>query len=361
MRWDSPFQILTHYYTGVHIRDANGNIVTPDNRWSPLKVNWGSGVNPNNLQVGVTYQPQIQIQNTGIVAWDSSVKLGCVLKKPGGATVNCGEIAVGTVASGATVTKTLTLPVIGANWPKGVYDLRIDLKNANGWFRDQAIPWRSLNYKPCVGSNSCSENYLPLVMKNYVPPFIFNLPFNTSADLYYFAPHPGIPLPVSTNGTVNPTAILAAGQVSNDGYLTPNGAMKLSHIWVDGSGEGSADWTFDVQGRHGLLRAGDVDFSLSVRAGGGWGRDRSAIYVFFTDGTYVYSSWKPWETTGNWVQRWIKRGGEDGFDVTGNNPTGDGWGPYRDKYLDRIVLYLTFTNNESDFYIDDFELLYQPQ
>ena len=90
-----------------------------------------------------------------------------MLKKPGGATVNCGEITVGGLSPGTTVTKTLTLPVIGASWPKGVYDLRIDLKNANGWFRDQAIPWRSLNYKPCVGSNSCSENYLPLIMKDW--------------------------------------------------------------------------------------------------------------------------------------------------------------------------------------------------
>jgi hypothetical protein len=48
-RWDSAFQILTHYYTGIDIRDANGNIVTPEYRWNPLKVNWGSGVNPAYL------------------------------------------------------------------------------------------------------------------------------------------------------------------------------------------------------------------------------------------------------------------------------------------------------------------------
>ncbi|MER3513848.1 MAG: hypothetical protein C4310_05215, partial [Chloroflexota bacterium] len=72
VRWARPEQILVHYYTGVHIRDANnGNtILTPNERWNPLHIHWGT---PNNqppvLYHGQVYNLPIQIQNTGIADW----------------------------------------------------------------------------------------------------------------------------------------------------------------------------------------------------------------------------------------------------------------------------------------------------
>ena len=53
VRWVHSPQILTHYYTGVHIRDANsGNaIVTPAYRWVPLRMEWSTqdGGAPSSL------------------------------------------------------------------------------------------------------------------------------------------------------------------------------------------------------------------------------------------------------------------------------------------------------------------------
>ena len=40
--WTRPEQILFHYFTGVHLRDANNNkqIISPDWRWNPLMFQW---------------------------------------------------------------------------------------------------------------------------------------------------------------------------------------------------------------------------------------------------------------------------------------------------------------------------------
>lgn len=44
VRWERAEQILVHYYTGVHIRDAANNnaLLTPSYRWNPLQINWGT-------------------------------------------------------------------------------------------------------------------------------------------------------------------------------------------------------------------------------------------------------------------------------------------------------------------------------
>jgi len=47
VRWERAEQILVHYYTGVHIRDAGNNnaLLTPSYRWNPLQINWGTSDN----------------------------------------------------------------------------------------------------------------------------------------------------------------------------------------------------------------------------------------------------------------------------------------------------------------------------
>lgn len=42
VRWERTEQILVHYYTGVHIRDAGNNnaLLTPSYRWNPLQIDW---------------------------------------------------------------------------------------------------------------------------------------------------------------------------------------------------------------------------------------------------------------------------------------------------------------------------------
>jgi len=47
VRYDWARQILTHYYTGIHIRDASGTILTPAYRWVPLSVTWSEDCPPS--------------------------------------------------------------------------------------------------------------------------------------------------------------------------------------------------------------------------------------------------------------------------------------------------------------------------
>jgi hypothetical protein len=70
--WTRPEQILFHYFTRVHLRDANNGkqIISPARRWNPLRIQWGTTDNqPPVMQPGGSYNVIIQIQNTGIYPW----------------------------------------------------------------------------------------------------------------------------------------------------------------------------------------------------------------------------------------------------------------------------------------------------
>lgn len=70
VRWERPEQILVHYYTGVHIRDANGTRLTPSYRWNPLRINWGTPDNrPPTMYHGSAYPISVEVQNTGVSDW----------------------------------------------------------------------------------------------------------------------------------------------------------------------------------------------------------------------------------------------------------------------------------------------------
>ena len=174
VQWTKPEHILFHYYTGVHLRDANNNNarLSPDYRWNPLAVNWGGGATlPPNMQVGTTYNVAIQLQNTGAVNWGSDVRLSCQWKKPDGSIVNCQtEANPGTLIMGSPA-PTVTLPVrLNSGFTNGIYTLMIDMKQGSTFFhnRETGKPWPTLNYKVCAGGN-CRESYLPIIMKNWMP------------------------------------------------------------------------------------------------------------------------------------------------------------------------------------------------
>ncbi|MBI4674960.1 MAG: hypothetical protein HY741_25240 [Chloroflexi bacterium] len=64
VRWTDYRQILTHYYTGVHLRNANGDVATPDYRWNLLQLTLQGPIVPDDW-TNVT----LVLQNTGTVAW----------------------------------------------------------------------------------------------------------------------------------------------------------------------------------------------------------------------------------------------------------------------------------------------------
>jgi len=65
-RWTSYLQVLVHYYTGVHIRDASDNnrILTSYYRWNALSHNVPSTIYQ-------FHSVQIRVQNTGTFTWAS--------------------------------------------------------------------------------------------------------------------------------------------------------------------------------------------------------------------------------------------------------------------------------------------------
>ena len=76
VRWDDARQILTHYYTGIQLRDSAGTRLTPDYRWAPLEIDWRSGsVSPPLLQPGETQLITFTVQNTGVFTWTGQVAL----------------------------------------------------------------------------------------------------------------------------------------------------------------------------------------------------------------------------------------------------------------------------------------------
>ncbi|MEZ4712193.1 MAG: hypothetical protein R3A44_33705 [Caldilineaceae bacterium] len=79
VHWDDALQILTHYYTGIHIRDANDNnrIVTPAKRWVPLEMAWPTenGGQPQQVCSGSTLTLNVVIQNTGTETWSDNGSL----------------------------------------------------------------------------------------------------------------------------------------------------------------------------------------------------------------------------------------------------------------------------------------------
>jgi hypothetical protein len=69
LQWDRVEQVLFHYYTGVHLRDATGGQVGSGYRWNPLSLSM-SGACPPYMYHGQTCTLTIEVQNTGVSDWD---------------------------------------------------------------------------------------------------------------------------------------------------------------------------------------------------------------------------------------------------------------------------------------------------
>ena len=66
--WTTRNQILTHYYTGIHVRNANnGNaILTPERRFNALYLNWAR---PPAFPNGICNRITVWLHNTGTGEW----------------------------------------------------------------------------------------------------------------------------------------------------------------------------------------------------------------------------------------------------------------------------------------------------
>jgi hypothetical protein len=135
--WPERYQILTHYYTGIHVRDAgNANaIVTPGRRFVVLSANGGprNGRICRNRDNWLT----LRLQNTGVAAWDAYT---IALYACWGSQCSWAAWLPQAVAPGATY------PPPGApEWTveiaPGAGALTLDLYGPGGWFSAQYPAW----------------------------------------------------------------------------------------------------------------------------------------------------------------------------------------------------------------------------
>jgi len=174
VRWDRVEQILVHYYTGVHLRDANTAILTPNYRWNPLRINWGTPDNrPPILYHGSPRTISVQVQNTSISDWVYGYPNFAFDLRYRWAKVGFGEstssyqaTATGTTKGDPSPTLTLTLGDIPA-WGPGAYTIRLDIyvtsASGNFWFSD--LGWPSYDVPVCVDGPCLA--FIPLALKDY--------------------------------------------------------------------------------------------------------------------------------------------------------------------------------------------------
>jgi hypothetical protein len=152
VRWTTAEQILFHYFTRVHLRNADKDnaILSPDWRWNPLRIDWGTRyAGDNQLPVmiaGSTNSIKVQLQNTGIYKWDcSGVHPDRPIPAPnyrlryrwfnGSSLITTGAgVSVCDLMPGASMTPTLTIQV--PSGLSGTYTLQLDLyeESESFWF-----------------------------------------------------------------------------------------------------------------------------------------------------------------------------------------------------------------------------------
>ncbi len=151
--WTRAEQILFHYFTRVHLRDADNDnkIISPDWRWNPLKIEWGTQSEiggPPVLIAGQTRAVPIQIQNTSIDDWncrigDTPLSYRLRYRWLNGSTViytaSTGLYMCNVLAGGA---KNDLLQVYAPAGLSGTYTLRLDMYESFGnfWFSDGGWP-----------------------------------------------------------------------------------------------------------------------------------------------------------------------------------------------------------------------------
>jgi hypothetical protein len=167
VKYDAASRILTHYYTGVHIRDNTAAVASPGDRWTPLQISW-AGVCPALMLHGQNCAASVQVQNTGVSDWNCSsasyslryrwVKSGFP-ETPGSAQASlCG------LAKGNAVTVNLNINDL-PNWGAGAYTLKLDVARIQAgqtfWFSNGG--WPSFDVGLCV-DGPC-KTFVPHIVK----------------------------------------------------------------------------------------------------------------------------------------------------------------------------------------------------
>jgi len=136
VQWGDERQILVHYYTGVHLQNAEGSLLTPEDRWNLLTYTV-----PSEMVAGWSYSATLVVQNTSTWDWGPyAVVLGYQWTAPAAPpTYDDWQIVAEGIelAAGDTLTTTVTVVAPAVS---GLYDLHWDFARrdeAYFWFHDQ--------------------------------------------------------------------------------------------------------------------------------------------------------------------------------------------------------------------------------
>jgi hypothetical protein len=162
VRWTNRDQILTHYYTGIHIRDvATRAIRTPTYRWVPLRIDWGtSNDRPPIFTAGGGYTINVQVQNTSTAAWSCgsppNLAYNLTYRWVGQTTYDGAQrVSVCGLTPGAAGTVPLTLsdiPDLPGNYSLQ-FDITVTTSTGSFKFSDPGYGWSSYkqNVRVCPG------------------------------------------------------------------------------------------------------------------------------------------------------------------------------------------------------------------
>ena len=167
--WPDRFQILTHYYTGVHVRNAgtsNNPVLTPPWRGNVLQVKWSR---PGGDSAGICSRIEVWLQNTGITTWYGangvSSKVGLGYCWNGGACVPAGYLP-SNVALGGDLWATLVVPPGSGN---GELQIAVYRQEWYGYYWSAPI-WFSPDWpRQGIGTFSAGPTYctrLPLIKRH---------------------------------------------------------------------------------------------------------------------------------------------------------------------------------------------------
>ncbi|MCB9136836.1 MAG: hypothetical protein H6642_00655 [Caldilineaceae bacterium] len=177
VQWTTPAQILTHYYTGIQIRNAanSGNaIMTPDLRWVPLSISplstWSDSLRLcKNRDVSVT----VDVQNAGLSDWDTATaELGYHASwYTGSATPISAAGGSAVISPGANSSFTFSVPVPNDVSP-GAYVLELDMcrTGASGsggncrYFSEDGWPRYPVNVE--VVEECSLGTFLPIIIQD---------------------------------------------------------------------------------------------------------------------------------------------------------------------------------------------------
>jgi hypothetical protein len=180
-RWSVQYNdvehILVHYYTRINLREQSGSRVTPDYRWNPLEINWGtSDRQPPRMFHGTSYPITVRVQNTGLYDWTCSpygyqnFSLRYKWTKGSNTTISSNSVSVCDLQTGdPSPLYNLTVGNI-PNWGSGTYglhfDIDVDAANPDDDFGFSYEGWPTYTILVCVGSEPCGDIFMPIVTKS---------------------------------------------------------------------------------------------------------------------------------------------------------------------------------------------------